>query len=284
MNILKKWFIILRAYSWPASIIPMLIGSAMAYKYGNFRFIDFILTFIAGLSLHSAANLSNTYFDFKNGVDQKGADDIAIVENLISPYQAKIVFITLFIFSIILGLFIVFKNNNFLLIPLSIIGFALAWFYTANFSYKYKALGEIGIFLCFGPLLVSGTFLIQTGKISIEPLIASVPTGLLIVGILLANNIRDINSDSKSKIKTLPQIIGEKNAIIFYYSLLFISYLVAIIFIKSIYVVVLLFSLPFLFKLIKIVQKKDFFILVRKTSEFVGVFGILFIVAILLKS
>lgn len=281
-NFITKWSIIFRAYSWPASITPMLIGIALAYKKGHFSFLDSFLTLIAGLFLHSAANLANTYFDFKNGVDKKGSDDIAIVEGFISPEKALSLSLSLFFISALIGILLVFKNKVFLLLPVSVLGFLLAWFYTAGFAYKYKALGELGIFLCFGPLIVSGTVLIQTGKVELSDIIASIPTGLLIVGILFANNIRDTNSDMQSKIKTLPQILGEKKSLYFYYFLLFFSYFTAFLFLKNIYFLIFIFSLPFALKLVKIANKKDFVNLVRQTAAFVGIFGVNFVLAILL--
>ena len=81
----RKWLLILRAYSWPASIIPVILGSVVAWRGGGFSWADFGLTLPAALLIHSAANLANTYFDFKNGVDRKETADAlaALVPNVI---------------------------------------------------------------------------------------------------------------------------------------------------------------------------------------------------------
>ena len=281
MNPISKWIIILRAYSYPASIAPMIIGSLIAYKRGSFSWIDFALTLIAGVLLHSAANVTNTYFDYKNGVDKKGADDIGLVENMIPPQTAIKLAAALFSLSAAIGIYLAVKNDILPLVAVGAIGFALAWFYTGNLAYKYRALGEIGIFLCFGPLIVAGTALIQTGRILADAVTASIPTGLLVVGILFANNMRDLNTDAQTSIKTLPRILGEKKSLMFYYSLIIAPYAIALCFLhfSAVFLITAL-SAPAAIKLIRMAKNKDFFPLVKETAKFVGVFGLLFAISI----
>ena len=281
MNIASKWMIILRAYSWPASLTPMIIGGVVAYKSGRFNAPDFALTLIAGLFLHSAANLANTYYDHKNGVDKKGADDIGILEELISPGNAIRLVFVLFSLSAAAGVYLAVKNDLAPLIAVGAAGFALAWFYTANLAYKYSALGEIGIFLCFGPLIVAGTALIQTGRILPDAVIASIPTGLLITGIVFANNMRDLKTDAETRIRTLPQILGEKRSLFFYYFLIAAPYIVTVFFLGAVpSLLILLLSVPPALQLYKMAGKGDFSRLVRETAKFVGIFGLLFSSAI----
>jgi len=224
---MKKWFIILRAYSWPASIVPVALGSVTAWRHGAFSPLNFTLTLTAALLVHSAANLANTYFDFRKGVDRKEtADDRGLVDGLISPASMLKLSLGLFAAGGALGLLLILKNRVPALLWIGAGGFALAWFYTATgFAYKYRALGEAGIFLTFGPGIVCGTALIQTGAFVPEALWASVPAGLLIVAILHANNMRDIRSDLESEFTTLAAALGGDKATKFYYALIFIPYL-----------------------------------------------------------
>jgi len=276
-----RWAIILRAYSWPASLAPILIGSVLSYRRGSFSWADFALTLAAGLLLHSAANVANTYFDHKNGVDQKGADDVGIVANLISPEKALRLALFLFTLSALAGLYLAVRKELFSLLPVSAAGFALAWFYTAAPAYKYRALGELGIFLCFGPLLVAGTVLIQTGKILPEAALASIPTGLLIVGILFANNLRDLKTDSEKGIKTLPGLLGEKRALVFYFFLVLFPYPAALYSLGfSPAFLITAVSLPMAVNLLSLAKKGKFHVLVRENAKFVGIFGLLFSVSL----
>lgn len=274
---MKKTLIILRAYSWPASAVPVILGSVIAYNAGAFFPADFILTLLAALSVHSGANLANTYFDFKNGVDKPGfSDDRALVDGLISPPAALRLTAALFAAAAAIGLYLSAKHRLPLLIGLGAAGFLLAWFYTAGkISYKYRALGDLGIFFAFGPFIVTGTALIQTGRILPEALWASAPVGLLITAILHANNMRDVNSDLGSGIKTLAGLLGRKRSRVFYRALLFAPYAFAL-FSGLWPVVFTAVSLPFALKLDAMAADDDFFPLVRETAKFVVIFGLLF--------
>ena len=276
-NHMKKILIILRAYSWPASAVPVILGSVTAYNAGAFSPADFVLTLLAALAVHSGANLANTYFDFKNGVDKPDfSDDRALVDGLIAPAAALRLTVALFAAGAAIGLYLSVKHRLPLLLGLGAAGFLLAWFYTADgVSYKYKALGELGIFLAFGPFIVTGTALIQTGRILTDALWVSAPVGLLITAIVHANNMRDINSDPGSGVKTLAGLLGPERSRTFYRALLFTPYAFALSqgLWPAVFIVV---SLPFALKLNALSAGGDFSPLVRETAKFVAVFGLLF--------
>jgi 1,4-dihydroxy-2-naphthoate octaprenyltransferase len=274
---MKKIFVILRAYSWPASMVPVLIGSAIAHKAGVFSRTDFVLTLLSALSLQSGANLANTYFDFRNGVDQRGSsDDRALVDGLITPPAALRISITLFTAAAAAGIYLSLKRGLPGLPALGAAGFMLAWFYTAGgVRYKYRALGDLGIFLAFGPLLVTGTALIQTGRFLPEALLASLPAGLLITAIVHANNMRDLDSDRGSGVKTLAGLLGLRRAKIFYRALLISAY--ALTCASGTWPAALsAVSLPSAMKLDAMSAREDFAALVRETAQFLAVFGLLF--------
>jgi 1,4-dihydroxy-2-naphthoate polyprenyltransferase len=273
----KKALIILRAYSWPASAVPVMIGSAVAHKTGAFSWTYLALTLLAALSVHSGANVANTYFDFKNGVDKPGSsDDRALVDGLLTPSGALRLAAALFAAAAAAGIYLSLKRGLPLLLALGAAGFLLAWFYTAGgVRYKYRALGDLGIFLAFGPLIVGGTALIQTGRVLPEALLASLPAGLLIAAIAHANNMRDLDSDRGSGVKTLAGRLGLDRAKAFYRALLFAPYALACA--SGLWPAVFAAaSLPSALKLAAMSAREDFTPLVRKTAGFVAVFGLLF--------
>ena len=283
MNSFQKWFIVLRAYSWPASIVPILLSGVYSYKNGWFSWFDFSLIFIAGLSLHLGANVLNTYYDYVNGVDKEDSDDIGIVKNLVSKETAFKVAFALLSISAIIGFFIVFKYSLYNFLYIAAFGFLLSIFYTANpVSLKYKALGEIVIFLCFGPLIVSGSVMIMAKKFIYDSIWLSIPSAFLIVNILLANNIRDDNSDSERGIKTIVDLFGVEISKKIYIALLFLSYFISFFILSfSKTSLILLPLLILMYDLFKLIKKGDYTLLVRKTAQFVLVFGIFFSIAIL---
>lgn len=273
---MTKIILATRPYSWPASIIPVIVGSVVAFKYGIFSIFNFACTLIAALLVHSGANLANSYFDYKNGVDTpEHSDDRTILDNILTPEKTLKLSITFIFISCVIGIYLSIKNQVPLMIVLGAIGVFLGWFYTGgNIHYKYRALGEIGIFISFGPLIVIGTALIQTREFLPVAFLASIPLGLLIVGILFANNMRDMACDSKKKVKTLAQIFGEARSIYFYKMLIFLAYC-SLVFFWSLPVVIFpLLSIPAAKKLFVHLHKRDFSSLVRNTAQFVGIFGL----------
>jgi 1,4-dihydroxy-2-naphthoate octaprenyltransferase len=274
---MKKWMIVLRAYSWPASLVPVTVGSVVAWRNGFFSWLDFILTITAALSVHSAANLANTYFDYRNGVDKKEtADDRGLLDGLITPRAMLLTALGLFAAGAAIGFLLAFKNHVPQLIWLGAAGFALAWFYTATgFAYKYRTLGDIGIFFAFGPCIVSGTALIQTRAFLPEALWASIPLGLLIVGILHANNMRDVKGDTEADFTTLAGALGPGNAVRLYYALIFTPYLFAMTFGSIWPAVFCALSIPLSIKLARLASRGDFPPLVPGTAKLVAVYGLL---------
>lgn len=273
---MKKWMIILRAYSWPASLVPVTLGSVVAWRHGRFSWLDFALTLAAALLVHSAANLANTYFDFRNGVDGETADDRGLVDGLMTPRNMLLTALGMFAAGAVIGFVLAFKNHTPALLWLGAAGFALAWFYTATgFAYKYRTLGDVGIFFAFGPCIVGGTALIQAGSFLPEALWASIPLGLLIVAILHANNMRDVSSDAQAKFTTLAGALGPGRAEKFYYALIFIPYVFSLTFGSVWPAVFCALSAPLTVKLTRLAAKGDFSPLVPETAKLVAVYGLL---------
>jgi 1,4-dihydroxy-2-naphthoate octaprenyltransferase len=114
---------------------------------------------------------------------------------------------------------------------LGLIGVFGGFFYTARpLGYKYRALGDLGIFLLFGPLMVLGAFFVQAGTFSWLPLIAALPVGFLVTAILHANNLRDIPFDGRAGIKTLAMVAGSRGSRVIYATLLVGAYVAVVAF------------------------------------------------------
>ena len=257
--------------------MPVVLGSVVAWRHGRFSWGDFCLTFPAALLVHSAANLANTYFDFKKGVDRREtADDRGLVDGLMTPRAMLLTALGLFAAGGGIGALLAFKNQVPALLGLGAAGFALAWFYTGTgFAYKYRTLGDAGIFFAFGPCIVSGTALIQTGAFLPEALWASIPVGLLITAILHANNMRDVKSDGAAGFETLAAALGPSRAHSFYYALIFAPYLFSFTFGSGWPPVFCALSVPLAVKLKARADKGEFSELVPETARLVAVFGLL---------
>jgi len=160
-----------------------------------------------------AANLCNTYFDFRNGVDKETADDRALVDGTVSQDGVLRLSLALFgLAGVMLARFTYIVGAHYMYLALP--GMLLALFYTADpFSLKSRGLGDVVIFLCFGPLLMLAVHLsivsaaVSTYSASLVVAL-SVPVGLLTEAILHANNTRDIDADKAAKVFTVAQALG----------------------------------------------------------------------------
>ncbi len=211
---IKVWIRATRPFSLSGSIIPVILGSALAYKEGPFRINLFFLSVITIAAFQIGANLMNSADDFVNHVDTKesfGSSDV-VVNNLLSSKQVNKAGIGVFVLGVLIGLYLAYVGGLVVLM-LGLAGALGGYFYTKKpFELKYHGLGVPLIFLLYGPLPVLGSFFLQAGYFNWKALLLSIPTGLLTTAILHANDIRDMVHDSKAGIKTFSIIIGSSKA------------------------------------------------------------------------
>ncbi len=297
---LKTWWRATRPFAFSVSIIPPILGSIVAVieiPELKFNWLYFILALIGCVSIHAASNMLNDYFDFKNSVDRAGTFGSSglLVENIMSPQTLFLGAFLLFLLGFLIGLylFIVLPNKLTFVLIVSIGGF-LGVFYTAGpISLKYKALGDLAVFIAFGPAMVLGGYFVQVHSFSWTPVFYSLPIAFIVVAILHGNNIRDMENDKTAKIKTSAIILGLKKSKFMYYALIALSYLSVIVLIVlynlSWLTLLVFLSLPLSLKLINLVKnrenidKKQFIMIDAFTSQFHMIFSILFIIGLLIK-
>lgn len=176
---LQVYCIASRPWSFTASLTGILLGSSLAWKFhSQFNFVLFIATTIVVLAVHSAGNLVNTYYDFVNHFDTDKSDDLTLVQGRLTPSEiarciASFYFIGVMALLIILALSPV-KNEQ-LLIGLFALGVSSSFFYTGGVGLKYIALGDVLIFLTFGPLTSLFAYVVMTGEISLWVPVFAVP-------------------------------------------------------------------------------------------------------------
>ena len=211
MNGLRLWIKAVRPYAYSASLIPVAIGGLYARATGQgFSPARLGVALVAGLLMHTAANLWNDYFDFKSGVDRAGGGEGSgvLVRGEISPRRVFRAASLCAFFSLLAGLWLAYETSGRLLV-LYAIGLAGAVFYCAGpRSPKHHALGEIWVFLLMGVGLTLGGYTAQTGRFSWGAVAAGVPAGLLMTLLLYTNNLRDLASDRAAGLRTLPMLFS----------------------------------------------------------------------------
>lgn len=218
----------MRAYAYPASIVPVLLGSIYArHEVEGFLPGHFLLALLAGMLYHTGCNLLNDYYDYHYGVDRPDAfgGNGLLVSGRMTPRQIALGAWACLAAGSLIGFYFVCRYG----VPILLIGaagFLGAVFYTATpYGLKYHALGEPLVFLAMGVGMVLGGFVTQGAEVSVRACAASLPVAFLVAAILQANDTRDIAGDRLSGVKTLSVLLGPRGARVFYYLLLLAAYL-----------------------------------------------------------
>ena len=220
---IAKWLVITRAAVFSMTATSGLIGGLLAVGAARLTgevTVDWLLLILAVVGLvvaHAANNMINDYFDLTGGVD---TDEY--VRALYAPHPVLSGWVT----KRQLGIAILLANAVDLSIMLYlasvrgplVIAFALAGLFVSVFyvappiRLKHIGLGEPGVFVVWGPLMVVGTFFVATGEIPAWTWLASLPYAILVTTVLFGKHIDKIEADSVKGIRTLPVILGESLA------------------------------------------------------------------------
>lgn len=287
------WMQAIRPFAFPASLVPILTGFALAIGQGDSPLWGLApLVLICGLLYHTATNLISDYFDWIKGVDKDytfGSSRV-IVEGWLSPQQIlKGGWIA---FGVAVGLgFILIFYRGWPIFLLGLVGLLGGYLYTGKpLGFKYIALGDIGVFLLMGPLMALGSYYSITGKLALLPVYASLPIGLLTVAILHANNTRDIRHDTQAGVKTLASLIGHQASRFYYLGLVGAAFGLVITLVATrllpLFSLIVLISLPMALKNISQMLKaqaersEEIAMLDIRTAQHHLLFGILLILSI----
>lgn len=219
--VIKTWFLALRPWSFTAAVVPVTLGSVLAWHHGYGDFSLFVLTLIGGILLQAGTNLINTYGDYIAGVDtpESALTCPQLVKNQLKPHQMKMAGIGAFLGAALFGSYLVYLRGWPILL-LGSIGIIFGYTYTLGPKpYKYAGLGSIMVFFLMGPLMVSGAYYVQTGFFDWLAFWVSLPIGFLVAGILHANDLRDVNFDYRAGIKTLALTLGWDKGFLLHYLL-----------------------------------------------------------------
>jgi 1,4-dihydroxy-2-naphthoate octaprenyltransferase len=196
----RAWWLALRPFSFPASIVPVLVGTA-AVAGEEFRPMLFLLVLAGSVLIHAGTNLATDFFDFAAGVQPRATLGGVIRGGLISAPAVHRAALACFVAGAAAGLVIVAYTGP----PILAAGVAsvlAGYFYTAPpVAYGRRGLGEVMVFFFMGTLMVMASAYVHVEHLSWEAFYASLPVGLLVANILHANNLRDIENDrARSKL------------------------------------------------------------------------------------
>jgi 1,4-dihydroxy-2-naphthoate polyprenyltransferase len=232
---LSAWVVAIRPKTLPAAVAPVLVGAALARRAGGFDLGPVLGAMVGALLLQITSNLANDLFDYEQGKDtlERLGPARAVQSGLLTPLQVRIGLSCVLIGCVTVGSYLVGRAGW----PLAVIGIlsviaALA--YTAGpYPLGYHGLGDLFVFLFFGPVAVVGTEFAVAGVVSAEAYWASVSMGALTTNILVVNNLRDRAEDTRTGKRTLAVRFGERFCLAQAKALIILAYLAPLYFLLA---------------------------------------------------
>jgi 1,4-dihydroxy-2-naphthoate octaprenyltransferase len=288
----RNWFLAARPWSFTMTAISVSVGSTVAAVEGAFSWPLYLLTLIAAVLMHAASNLINDFDDVRHGVDSPDVPTARyrphpLMEGRLGLEQVRWAAYLLYLVAAGIGIFLA-ATRGMLILVLGVIGTAAGITYTAApLNYKYRALGEFSVFLMWGPLMVTGAYYVQQQAVSADALLISIPFGVLVALVLLANNIRDVGYDRTKGIQTLAIVLGERRGISVYLGLIVAAYLavvaMAVFGPLSVWSLIVLLSTPLAVKLLRQMAHNIPLDADAQTAKLDTAFGLLLVLSLVVK-
>jgi 1,4-dihydroxy-2-naphthoate polyprenyltransferase len=223
----RIWLMAARVRTLPAAVAPVLVGTALAGYLHVFHPLRFLAALIGAMFIQIGTNLSNDYSDARRGADTE--DRLGPVRvtagGLVPPRQVLIATYLTFGIAVLAGVYLIVVAGWELLLvgAASILAGVL---YTGGpRPYGYEGLGELFVFLFFGIVAVAGSFFVQVKHLDWEAFALAVPVGLIAAGLLVVNNVRDIDTDRRAGKRTLAVRLGRARTRGLFALIVYLAYL-----------------------------------------------------------
>jgi 1,4-dihydroxy-2-naphthoate octaprenyltransferase len=225
----RIWLMAARVRTLPAAIAPVLVGTALAGFAHVFHPLRFLAALLGAVFIQVGTNLSNDYSDARRGADAE--DRLGPVRvtagGLVPPRRVLVATYVSFGIAVLFGVYLIVVAGWQLLLvgAASILAGVL---YTGGpRPYGYEGLGEVFVFLFFGIVAVAGSYFVQVKHLNWEAFALAVPVGLIAAGILVVNNVRDIDSDRRAGKRTLAVRLGRDRTRVMFAVIVYLAYVLA---------------------------------------------------------
>lgn len=228
MKNIYQMILITRPWGFILPIVCVSFSFSLGYYiYRIFNIQFFILTLLGTVLFNASVDVLNDYFDYKKGLDSENSGTVKyrlhpIVHGVLTSTNTLLYGLILGMIGIAIAIYLTLFR--FYAIIFALIGFFMVYAYNGPpFSCKYNALGEIEVFITYSFLIIA-SYYITSDHISIISFFDSLPLASIITAILVANNMRDANTDKLNKIKTLATIFPDKIKKIYLFLLIILPY------------------------------------------------------------
>jgi len=206
----KEWVIATRPWSFPASAMPVIVTCIYLYGiYAEINWLNGLWALVNIVVFHAAGNTWSDYLDYRKGVDTPDSFGAkTLTSGQFTENEIRSLSLWLLGIATVLGIGLLWRTGA-LLWWIGLGGILCTLLYP---SLKYRAFGDVVIFIAYALLPTWGTSYVVTGAVDMQVLWLAVPVGLITVAILHANNTRDVETDRHARIKTLAMQTGNRVA------------------------------------------------------------------------
>lgn len=218
MDFVSRWLLIIRASVFPMTLCSALIGGLLAARAADASFGCFLLALAGLLVAHSANNMINDYFDVVGGVDTEGyVRTVYAPHPILSGLVSKGGLLAAILVANLVDLWILVElveRRGWPVAVFALAGLFISVFYVAPpLQLKHRGLGEPGVAVVWGPLMIGGTYYVTTGEAPLWVFVASLPYAILVTTVLFGKHVDKHDSDKAKGIRTLPVILGKERAL-----------------------------------------------------------------------
>lgn len=223
---LKVWLQATRPKTITAALVPVMVGTALAYRHGVARPLPALAALAGAMLIQVGTNLTNDYYDFKKGADtsERVGPQRVTQAGLVSPARVLGAALLSFGLAVAVGLYLAWVGGW----PIVAIGVASVlsgYAYTGGpYPLGYNGLGDLFVMVFFGFVAVCGTYYVQALSVPAVSALVAVPVGALGTALIVVNNLRDADTDARVGKRTLAVRWGKGFAKVEYAALLVVAF------------------------------------------------------------
>jgi 1,4-dihydroxy-2-naphthoate octaprenyltransferase len=224
------WLLSVRPRTLSAAATPVFVGTGLAAAAGTFRLAPAAAALIGALFIQIGTNLANDYYDFVRGGDTEDrVGPVRVTQaGLIAPRQVWWGMVVALVAALVVGVYLV-SVGGWPIVWIGLASLVCAVAYTGGpFPLAYHGLGDVFVFFFFGLVAVGGTYWVQALDLPQEVLVAGAGVGALNTAILVANNVRDLDTDAVAGKRTLAVRLGRTASRTEYVLLMVVGFMVPV--------------------------------------------------------
>lgn len=291
---LAIWVEAARPKTLAAALVPVAVGSAIAYSHQLFDLLPALVALICAFLIQIGTNFANDYYDHIKGADDESRIGFvrATSAGLIQPKTMLIATFVTMALAFVIGMYLVW-HAGWIVLLIGVVSLICGIAYTGGpFPLGYNGLGDVFVFLFFGFVAVMTTYYVQALEWAAETFWAALAVGALSTNILVINNLRDSESDSRAGKRTLGVLFGDTALKLEYAALSFLALGIPPHFYAvegySALVLLPLISVPLFgwlnWKVWTITDKRELNKILELTAAVMTIFGILFAIGLALNT